>query len=440
MTDAIRFLHELAFDDLPNDVVRQAIRCVKDMIGVAAAGTATELSRIIRDHAVENFAAGPSRSARLMFDGRAVSPPGAALANAMTIDSVDAHDGHPACKGHVGVGILPAILALPEGGMTGREFLTRVVIGYELGSRLGQALHATAADYHTSGAWCALANAALGARALGLDREKTRHSLGIAEYHGPRSQMMRVIDFPTMLKDGSGWGAMAGVSAALLGAAGFTGAPALLIESEEVASFWADLGRRWQIREQYFKPDPVCRWAQPPVQGVRELKAARGFTAADIDRIEVDTFHEAARLAMREPKTTEDAQYSLPWPTAVAAVHGAITVDHVQGEGLNDPEVLRLSRGLVLREKPDLQPLFPAKRIAEVTVVLCDGTRLESGLVEAHGSAEDPMTDEEVSAKFRLYAGPMIGEQEAIELGEVIEGIAETNLISGLEGLIYASR
>jgi len=437
MTDAIRFTHELTFQDLPDDVVYQAVRCVKDLIGVAAAGTTTELSRIIRNHAVENFAAGPSRSARLLFDGRAVSPAGAALANGMTIDSVDAHDGHPDCKGHVGVGILPAILALPEGGMTGREFLTRVVIGYELGSRLGQTLHATATDYHTSGAWCALANAALGCRALGLSAARTREAVGIAEYHGPRSQMMRVIDFPTMLKDGSGCGAMAGVSAALLAAEGFTGAPALLMESNEAAPFWADLGSRWQIREQYFKPHPVCRWAQPPVQGVMDLKAAHGFTATDIDHIEVDTFHEAARLAMREPANTEDAQYSLPFPTAVAAVHGAITVDHVQGAGLSDPEVLRLSRNLVLREKPALQPLFPAKRIAEVTVVLRDGTRLESGPVEAHGSAEDPMTDAEVSGKFRAYAGPVIGADKAVELEALIEGIADVEAISGLADLIY---
>ena len=53
-----------------------------------------------------------------------------------------------------------------------------------------------------------------------------RHALGIAEFHAPRSQMMRCIDYPTMLKDGSGWGAMAGVSAAYLAADGFTGAPA----------------------------------------------------------------------------------------------------------------------------------------------------------------------------------------------------------------------
>ncbi len=78
MTDALSFARDLTFDDLPDDVVHHAIRCVKDLIGVAASGTGTELSRIIRNHAAENFAAGPSRSARLLFDGRTVSPAGAA--------------------------------------------------------------------------------------------------------------------------------------------------------------------------------------------------------------------------------------------------------------------------------------------------------------------------------------------------------------------------
>ncbi len=78
-----------------------------------------------------------------------------------------------------------------------------------------------------------------------------------------------------------------------------------------IGPIWAAAG---ESGERYFKPDPVCRWAQPPVQGVRDLKAAHGFTAADIAHIEVDTFHEAARLAMREPANTEQAQYSLPSP------------------------------------------------------------------------------------------------------------------------------
>jgi hypothetical protein len=68
-------------------------------------------------------------------------------------------------------------------------------------------------DYHTSGAWNALGVAALGCR-LRACPDTLRHALGIAEYHGPRSQMMREIANPTMLHDGSGMGALVGMMAA----------------------------------------------------------------------------------------------------------------------------------------------------------------------------------------------------------------------------------
>ena len=113
--------------------------------------------------------------------------------------------------------------------------------------------------------------AAVTARRLGLNEDQTRHALGIAEYHGPRLPMMRGVDYPTMVKDGSGWGAMAGVSAGLMAGSGFTGAPALTVEGADVAGIWADLGDRWLITEQYFKPYAVCRWAQPAIAGALAL-------------------------------------------------------------------------------------------------------------------------------------------------------------------------
>jgi Uncharacterized protein involved in propionate catabolism len=118
-------------------------------------------------------------------------------------------------------------------------------------ARAGIALHATVTDYHTSGAWNALAVAAIGARLLKLGPDKLREALGIAEYHGPRSQMMRVIDSPTMLHDGSAWGALAGVTAVYLADQGFTGAPAATVEAEEVDAIWRDLG------EQMGRPPPL---------------------------------------------------------------------------------------------------------------------------------------------------------------------------------------
>src|SRR5215472_1420762 len=186
----IDWLHDLRFGDLPADVVAQARRCLLDLIGVAAAGAQTELARIATRFAVSQL--GDARGPRLLFDGRRASLSGAAFAGANMLDSFDAHDGHALTKGHAGAAILPTVLALADAQpINGAELLSLLVIGYEIAIRAGIALHGSAADYHTSGAWNALGCAAVCARALGLSEEQTRHALGIAEYHGPRSQMMR---------------------------------------------------------------------------------------------------------------------------------------------------------------------------------------------------------------------------------------------------------
>jgi len=401
--DAADFIHELSFDDLPASVIEQARRCLEDLVGVAASGRRTELARIVTHVAARQLGAGAGGGARMLFDGRRVSAAGAAYAGASIIDSFDAHDGHALTKGHAGVAVLPALLAFWEAealALDDREVLTSIVLGYEIATRAGIALHASACDYHTSGAWSALACAALGARLLKLEREQTREALGIAEYHGPRSQMMRCIDFPTMVKDGSGWGALAGVSAAYLAAEGFTGAPALTAEAPEQQRLWSDLGRRWTILEQYFKPYPVCRWAQPAVEAVRTLMRAHDLEGADIAAVEIRTFAEAVRLRVAAPRTTEEAQYSLPFPLAAMILRGRIGADEIAGEGLTDGSVLQLAARIRLIEDPDLCARFPAERFAVATLTTTDGRTVRSDWVEAHGGPADPLSEGEISQKF----------------------------------------
>jgi 2-methylcitrate dehydratase PrpD len=404
------FIRGLRFADLPREVVDAAQLCVLDLIGVACGGIGTRLSRIIRDHAAESFGGGKS-SARLLFDGRRVSAVGAALANGMTIDAFDAHDGHVLTKGHAGAAVFPAALAFADaagGAISGAELLTDIVVGYEVAIRAGIATHRTACDYHTSGAWNALGAAAIGARSLSLDAEQVRHALGIAEYHGPRSQMMRCIDHPTMIKDGSGWGAMTGVNAAQLAAAGFTGAPALVVESEPVVDLWADLGQRWRLLEIYFKPYPVCRWAQPAVEAALDLMRAHSLHSAEIERIEVATFHEATRLAVRAPATTEEAQYSLPFPVAAAVARGRLAAAEMDDAAFADVEILRLSRSMELRERAEFNARFPAERFAQVTFCLRDGRRLGSSDTSTRGDPETPLGEDELRAKFARLVDPVV--------------------------------
>lgn len=398
------FIHELQWRDLPSAVMDQAQRCVLDLCGVAAAGRSTAMAQIIRGHAVDHFGAGRT-SARLLFDGRPVSPVGAALAGAVSIDSIDAHDGFNPAKGHAGVALLPALLAYTDAGydVDGRGFLTAVALGYEIACRAALALHGSAAQYHTSGAWHALAVAALGARLLKLDRAATREALGIAEYHAPRSPMMRCIVYPTMVKDGA-WGAMAGVSAAYLAATGFTGAPAELVESESTAQYWRDLGQRWLILEQYFKPYPVCRWVQPAVAAALSLARAHRLKSSSIERIEVTSFHEAVCLNVREPADTEQAQYSLPFAVGIALSRGRLSAAEVTGTALAEPEALRLSRGMRLRQADEFNTVFPHRRRARVRLLLADGRRLDSPVSEARGDPGDPLSDDELLAKFESLA------------------------------------
>ncbi|MCU4651648.1 MmgE/PrpD family protein [Roseibacterium sp. SDUM158016] len=430
------FVLDTTADDLPDEVLDRARLWLLDLCGVAAAGSETALSGIIRDHAAAQFGAG-NRAARMIVDGRRVSPAGAALAGGMTIDAMDAHDGHRLTKGHVGCGVLPALLALAEaeGLEDGGEVLAALVIGYEIGTRAGIALHRTACDYHTSGAWVAVACAALGARIIGLGPDRLMEAVGIAEYHGPRSQMMRCIDHPTMLKDGSGWGAMAGVSAAYLAAAGFTGAPAVTVTGADVADLWSDLGSRWLVLEQYFKPYPVCRWAQPAMRGVLDLRAEHGLVSTDVERIEVATFHESRRLATTRPRTTEEAQYSTAYPAAVAMVKGGCDPADVSEDSFADPEIRRLAEGMVITEDPAFNTAFPARRLARVTLHLADGRAVTSADTEARGDPETPAARSEIVAKYRRYAQPVLGTERASALEAAVAGLGDG---AGLEPLLDA--
>nr|VFK28542.1 MAG: 2-methylcitrate dehydratase PrpD [Candidatus Kentron sp. MB] len=406
MKKTISFIHELKWSDLPESVRHQAKRCLFDTIGCAIAARQTRLSKIVYDFASQMHT---GETNRLWLDGRQVSAAGAVLAHGMTIDGLDIHDNCNMVKGHAGVALIPTALAMVEQDkqkFSGPDLLTSLVVGYEIATRAGLALHATACDYHSSGAWNALGCAAIVARHLKLDPETTRHALGIAEYHGPRSQIMRCVDYPTMVKDGSGWGAMAGLTAAWMASLGFTGAPAVTVESEGCRAIWDDIGDQWLILQQDFKRYAVCHWAQPAIAGTLKLVQEHRITPEKIRQIRVFTFHDATCLKERHPKNTDEAQYSLPFPVASAIFHDHIGLAELSGAALDDPKVLELAEAIQLIEDDECNKMFPQKQTARVEIDLTDGTVLNSGLVFAPwDAATTPATDDELQEKFQWLAG-----------------------------------
>ena len=416
-------IHRFDWSDAPDQVRARCKLSLLDLIGIAAAGTQTRLSKIIRLHAQTEFA-GPIP---MLFDNRTASASGTALAAGMTIDSLDGHDGFNPAKGHIGCPMFPAVLALgyPE-QISGREFMTALLLGYEFGARAAMAQHGTCCDYHTSGSWGAVAAAAVGSRIAKLTYDETRHALGIAEYHGPRSQMMRCIDHPTMLKDGSGWGAMAGVSAVRLAQAGFTGAPAITVEN--APEYWADFGTRWYMTEQYYKPYPVCRWAQAPIEAALHLRKTHKIKPSQITRIDIETFHESVRLATNRPQTTEEAQYSTSFPVAVALATGAVDPHDILDAGLHDPEILRLAGLVMMSEHNIANDAFPLRRYARVSITLTSGHRHESDWFEPKWDHTAPPTEQELRRKFHALADPILGVQRAHRIENAIERLEHSEL------------
>ena len=422
------FVFSLAPSDVPAEARHAAALMCLDTLGVAAAAAPMEAGRIARDTAVRLYASGDAAyTAPMLFDGRHVSLAGAAYAAATQTDNLDAHDGYNPVKGHIGVAVIPALLTLAEQAapISGDEALTLITLGYEIAGRAGLALHATVSDYHTSGAWNALGVAALAARVRGLSRAQFREAIGIAEYHGPRSQMMREIGSTSMLHDGSGCGAMVGISAAILAEQGFTGAPAITVEAEEVADIWSDLGTDWIMADQYVKPYPICRWAHAPIDGVRELMMANDLTHDDIKAIRINTFHEGVCLFQGVPETTATAQYSVSFAVAVQAVHGRIGLEHVSGAGLRDPQVIDLIGRISVAESDIHNATFPRGRDADVQITLRDGRVLDSGIVHARGGSERPMSEAEIIAKFEEFATPVLGTGRAAAIRDAVMGLAE---------------
>ncbi len=429
------------YEDIPADVVERAKDLILDLIAVSAAAHAIKASKLGRETAVRLFnSATEDDKARILFDGRTASIAGAAYAGATQIDNLDAHDGYSSAKGHAGCGLFPAVLAFAEKDVhfSGRDLLTSMVIGYEIGCRAGLALHGTVTDYHSSGAWISLAVAALGVRLNGADRNTLRHAIGIAEYYGPRSQMMREIDNPTMLHDGSGWGSMVGVVAAELALAGFEGAPAITIEGDSAAEYWRNLASDWLTSRQNIKLFPVCRWAHAPIQAALDLRSEHAISVNDIKRIEIHAFHEATRLAQDMPETTSKAQYSICYPVAAALTYGKLGAREVSGETFADPDIAKLVSLTTVAECPECNESFPQDRLGRTIIETRDGRRLDSGIVRAPGEHTNPVDRMGIIDKYREYVFPVLGCSRAKQIEETVFTLDRNNmLLNKLTDLLY---
>ncbi|GAB5358268.1 hypothetical protein AAMO2058_000443200 [Amorphochlora amoebiformis] len=410
----------LQYKDVPKSVLAEVKRAVLDTIGTALGAQHLRITKVVLAFVANSF---PGDQAQVWFSEQRTSALGAALANGLITDGLDVHDTGHYTKGHAGAAIIPCAFATLSmaGRVSGEEFLTSLVAAYEVGYRAGNAMHESVSDYHSSGAWNALGCAIFCSRILGLTIDEAVHAMGIAEYYGPRSQIMRVVNLPSMLKDGSGQGSFVGLQSVLLAKEGFTGKGCPIISKKIITNLYDDLGKVWRLdRHHVYKKYSVCYWAQPSIAGTISVMRENDIKPEDVASITCNTFKEALGLQQNIPTNTEEAQYCILYPIAAAAYRGKLGPNEVDGKALKDPKILELAKKVTMKHDPSLtskegDPDLKGKdtaamtaNIAWVQVKTNDGKVFKgkkSRVPWDHLAGEDKPGDKEIREKFMWLGG-----------------------------------
>lgn len=419
--DLVSFVCRLDPTGLSDRVLRQASRCVLDLAGVAIAGTRTPMAQVSTRFAYDQF--GPGQ-ATVIGSRRPLSVVGAVWANCNSASALDLDDGHRLAMGHPGAAVIPVVLAIAETtGATGREVLAATVAGYEVAVRASVARVPWYKDrLYSSGIWGVLGAAAAAGKVLGFGERTLQSALGNAASHGPFPPGGLEASY-SMVKEVIGWAGMTGCAAALLAQQGFIGPEDLM----DYSGRW-DTGRMveglgdpegYAILQTYFKPYAVCRWSHAAVDAVLELARRHDLRPEETQRILVETFSEVTRLVNYAPQNTIAAQFSIPFALAVASLYGRIEPEDVCEGNVRKPEILDLARKVEVVVDPDIDSQFPGRTMARVTVDTARG-RFQTTVEYPLGNPENPLSDDDLVAKFRSLTAGIVGERTSEKLQAAI--------------------
>jgi len=233
-----------------------------------------------------------------------------------------------------------------------------------------------------------------------------------------------------MVKEGIPWAAVAGVSSALLARSGFTGPENVfdflpLYDPERILQ---GLGRDFLILKTYFKRYPCCRWLHPIIEGLFDLMEEGSIQPSHVKTIHIQTFSRAFTLTNRpRPQTLEEAQFSIPFCTALAMMKKEEGFHHIRMKDLDDPGVIRLSEKVHLELQPRFDESFPEKIFSKITIETSEG-KMEKVVSSAKGDPDNPMTGQELEEKYLYYASPVLGEKKATLLKDHIKNLEEVSM------------
>lgn len=430
-----RFIVNKCFKDIPPEAVSMAKRAILDSMGVALAGSVSPQGRIIIKHVKEN---GGIPESSVLGAGFRTSAPNAAFANGTLTHALDYDDtwlplGHPTCT------IFPVILALGEKlKRSGKALLEAFILGMEVHGKVGFGY--STAPFHSTPIYGSLGAAAASAKMLGLSVEQTRMALGIAG-SGAGGLACNVGTMTKPLHAGNA--ARNGMVAGLLAKEGFTASrnviedyrgfsDAFIHEKYDPEKAISQLGNPFHIVSPGVgvKTYPCCYLNHRPLDALFQLISKHHFSYEDVESVEVGVPHERF-LNNPEPETGLEAKFSLQYNLAAVLLDRKIVIDTFHEEKVNSPKLREAAKKVKLNIRPEI-PLNYAQAFHPVTIKLKDGRTFTSRVDTPKGHWENPLSRDELLAKYRDNAHSVLLPKQIERTIELIENLEDLEEIKEL--------
>lgn len=416
------FAASLRFEDLPDAVVHEARRGVMDWLGCAIAGST---HATIKPLLAGVSALGSLEQVPVIAHGRKLGMMEAALVNGQMGHVLDFDDTH--MEGvvlHTSSPVLAALLSAAQSGVfTGRELITAYALAFEAGVRTGKAAPAHHdGGWHLTGTLGTIAAGIAVARFLGLDEKQMTHALGVATTQAAGMQQNR----GTMSKSfHAGRAAMSGLLAAFLAREGFDSSDEILEGRRGFVRIFSArsnpealldrLGSDWHLPRNGYKPYACGIVLHPAIDAVIDLRKHK-IAPEDVAELKVIVNPATVRITgVEDPQTGLQSKFSIYHSAAVAFLDGNAGLPQYSDARATAPEVVALRKKVRVGTDDSFR-----RDEAHAEIVSTSGQRFEVHVDHASGTADNPMSDAAMEAKFRLNAEPVLGAATTEKLVEMM--------------------
>jgi 2-methylcitrate dehydratase len=405
------------YEDLPAEVVTEAKRYLMDSMGCALGGAQQHDVHIAREVLGECAGSG---NATVLVTGERWDPVSASLLNALMIRVMDYNDiywkqdpSHPS-------DIIPAAMAAAErAGRSGRDLLVGVALAYEFEQRLCEVSFPGVREigWHHATLTAAASPIAAG-RMLGLNAEQIQHAIGISASRHCTTGSVTAGKLTMMKNTVDPMATQSGVIAALLAEKGYTGPEHVLDGKEGFSHVFSTewkfdiltdgLGETWRILQCGMKFFPTEALTHAPISATLDLVTGHDLAADEVETVTIYSLARAADIladpSKYDPRTKETADHSLPYVIAAAVADRQVTPIQFTQAKIMDPTIrAQLGKVKVIAD-PEIEAVFPELQRVRVVIRTTDGREVEKQLDYPKGDPRNPLTDDEISGKFRALA------------------------------------